>query len=156
MTTPPRGVEERDESAEDIRQDEERVGRPAELFYPHVAEFVTDRLIYLIPRPTPESRLVWCPSWFRHAQALSRLDSVWRAWESLRFDPALGMANWWTHYADPHLRALMDPVTGPFARCVDGHRSDEPLPVDLPPEGLFTDQRNTWNLPFPDDPLALD
>lgn len=147
---------ERDESAEDIRLDEESVGRPAELFYPNVGEFVTDRLVHFIPRPTPGSGLVWCPSWFRHAQALSRLDSVWRAWENLRFDPALGMANWWNHYLDPTMRALMDPVAGPFARCVDGHRDHELLPVEPAPEQLFDDQRDKWTWPLADDPLALD
>jgi len=143
-----------DESAEDIRRDEESVGRPAELFYPNVGEFVTDRLVHLVPLPPPESGQVWCSSWFRHAQALSRLDSIWRAWENLRFDPALGMSNWWTHYADPNMRALMDARTGPFARCVNGHQSNEPLPVDPAPDGLFTDQRN--QAPLADDPLALD
>lgn len=151
--TAPRPGEERDESAEEIRLDEESVGRPAELFYPNVAEFVSDRFIHLISPPTPESGRVWCSSWFRHAEALSRLDSLWRAWENLRFDPALGMANWWTHYADPHVRALMDPHTGPFVRCADGHQPNGPLPVDPVPDGLFTDDRNK---PMSDDPLALD
>jgi hypothetical protein len=153
MTSPWLG-EEQDESAEDIRRDEEDAGRPAELWYPHVAAFVTDRLVYLVNLPTPESGLVWCPSWFRHAGALSRLDSIWRAWEHLRQDPALGMANWWTHYADPHMRALMDPVTGPFARCANGHQPNVTLPVEQEPEGLFVDQRNKG--PIADDPLALD
>ena len=152
--TSPGPDEERDGSAEEIRRDEESVGRLAELFYPHVGEFVTDRLIYLYQRPTPESGLVWCPEWFRHAQALSRLDSIWRAWEHLRFDPAVGMSNWWTNYADPNMRALMDPVTGPFARCVNGHQDPEPLPVVTVPDGLFKDQRVTW--PIATDPLALD
>ncbi len=153
MTSP--GPDEvRDESAEDIRRDEESVGRPAELFYPSVAEFVTERLVHFYPRPTPESGQVWCSSWFRHAPALSRLDSIWRAWEHLRFDPAVGMSNWWTNYADPNMRALMDAVTGPFARCVNGHQDPEPLPLDRAPEGLFRDQRVTW--PLATDPLALD
>ncbi|MBB6439516.1 DUF4913 domain-containing protein [Streptomyces candidus] len=149
--TEPR-AEERDESLDDIRRDEENAARPAELFYANVHEFVTDRLIYFIPRPAPGSGRVWCPDWFAHAQALSRLDSIWRAWENLRFDPALGMSNWWLHHADPNLRALMDPVTGPFGRCLDGHERQEPLPVNIPPEGLFTDQRGQLGS---NDPFAL-
>lgn len=142
-----------DESPEDIRRDEESVGLPAELFYPNVYEFVTDRLVYLCPMPPAEAGLVWCAEWYRHPQALSRLDAIWRAWEHLRQDPALGIANWWLHYADPTMRALMDPH-GPFARCADGHQPDEPLPSAPAPEGLFFDQRNA--LPVADDPLALD
>jgi Domain of unknown function (DUF4913) len=153
MTSPGPG-DERDEPAENIQQDEERVGRPAELYYPSVAEFVADRLIHLYPRPAPESGLVWCPRWFQHPPALSRLDSIWRAWEHLRFDPAVGISNWWINYADPNMRALMDATTGPFARCAKGHRAPEPLPIDEPPDGLFKDQRVMW--PLATDPLALD
>jgi uncharacterized protein DUF4913 len=151
MTSP--GPGERNESADDIRFDEESVGRPAELYYPNVAEFVTSRLVHFYALP-PEAGLVWCPSWFRHAQALSRLDAVWRAWEHLRLDPALGISNWWTNYADPNMRALMDPVSGPFARCVNGHQDNEPLPTDQVPDGLFLDQRARW--PLPADPLDFE
>lgn len=143
---------ERDESLEAIRRDEESATRPAELFYPNVAEFVADRFIYFVPRPTPESGRVWCPSWYADAQALSRLDSLWRAWETLRWDGALGMSNWWLHHVDPHLSVLMDPVTGPFAGCADGHRRSEPLPIDEVPDGLF-DQHTT---PRSNDPFSLD
>jgi hypothetical protein len=133
------------ESTEDIRQDEEQAAAAAGLHYGNVNEFVTDRLVYFIPRPAPGSGRVWCEEWYRHAQAVSRLDSIWRAWEHLRLDPALGMSNWWIHYADPNIRALMDPVVGPFGRCADGHHPDstQPLPVFEPPEGLFFDQRDS-------------
>jgi hypothetical protein len=151
MTTPPHD-EARDDSAEDIRREEEAIARTGDLFYGNVGEFVTDRLIYLWGPPAPESGRMWCPEWYRHAEALSRLDSVWRAWEALRWDGPLGMSNWWLHHADPHMRALTDPLTGPFTRCGDGHRAPEPLPVLDPPEGLFTDSRT----PLPRDPFALD
>ncbi|MET7620347.1 DUF4913 domain-containing protein [Streptomyces sp. NPDC005408] len=150
--TSPLPDEERNESAQDIRRDEESAARPAELWYPNVAEFVSDRLAYFVPSPTVNSGRVWCPQWFRHPVALSRLDSLWRAWEALRWDAGLGMSSWWIHHFDPHLHALLDPVTGPFARCTDGHQSDEPLPLDPVPEGLF--ERNTW--PPSKDPFALD
>ncbi|MFI6697684.1 DUF4913 domain-containing protein [Streptomyces sp. NPDC050509] len=149
MTAP--REEGQDESLDAIRRDEENVARSAELFYANVQEFVTDRFAYFVPRPAPGSGQVWCPQWFTHVPALSRLDAVWRAWEMLRFDGALGMSNWWIHHVDPHMRALMDPVTGPFAQCVDGHQSGEPLPLATPPEGLFKDQRET-----PRDPFAFD
>jgi len=151
VTTP---LPDEDESAEDIRRDEESAARPAELFYGSVLEFVTDRLVHLVPLPGPGSAQVWCSEWYRHAQALSRLDSIWRAWEHLRFDPGLGMSNWWLHHADPNMRALLDPVDGPFSRCGNGHEQSEPLPHVPPPDGLFFDQRNTWLVTG--DPFALD
>jgi hypothetical protein len=149
MTSP--SDEGQSESLDDIRRDEEEAARAGELFYGNVHEFVVDRLIYLLTPPAPDSGRVWCPEWYRHAQALSRLDSVWRAWEMLRFDPALGMSNWWLHHADPHWRALTDPVTGPFAHCAEGHSTPEPVPVMQAPDGLFFDQRQSSN-----DPFALD
>ncbi|NUR00845.1 MAG: DUF4913 domain-containing protein [Streptomyces sp.] len=151
--TSPLHDEERAESAEDIRSDEEKAAPTGDLFYPNVAEFVSDRFRYLVSLPTPASGRVWCPEWYRHAEALSRLDSLWRTWETLRWDGQMGMSNWWIHHVDPHMRALTDPFTGPFARCVGGsHGSSEPLPIVEPPEGLFTDQRSTGTR----DPFALD
>lgn len=143
--------EERDEAPEDIQRDELDTARIGELFYPGVVEFVTERLVHLVPLPHPSSGRIWCPSWFTHAQALSRLDSLWRAWEYMRHDGALGMSNWWTHHVDPTMSALMDPLTGPFARCANGHERNEPLPLDDVPPGLFKDQRKKWlqsNNPF--------
>jgi hypothetical protein len=144
--------DERDESSEDVERDELRAARLGELFYPNVLDFVTDRLSHLVARPDPGAGRVWCSAWFQHPEALSRLDSVWRAWEFLRSDAALGISTWWLHHVDPHMRALMDPATGPFARCVDGHRRYEQLPTDeVPGEGLFLDQRKRWlqsNSPF--------
>lgn len=150
--TSPLDDEEQGESAEDIRQDEESAERGAELFYGNVNDFVTDRFVYFVSSPSATSGRVWCPEWYRHAEALSRLDSLWRAWEALRWDGGLGMSNWWLHHVDPHMRALLDPVTGPFVNCGDGHGTHEPLPVMQPPEGIFTDQRG----PRSRDPFALD
>jgi hypothetical protein len=152
--TPPLPGTERDEPLEDIRRDEVDTARSVDLFYPHVAAFVADRLVYLVPLSPPGSGRVWCPEWYRHAQALSRLDSIWRAWEHLRLDAALGMSNWWLHHADPNMRALFDPVNGPFAQCANGHQSDVPLPVLEPPAGLFFDQRDAKVRSG--DPFALD
>jgi len=60
---------------------------------------------------------------------LQRLEALWRAWEHLRQDPALGMSVWWRDHADPHMAALLDP-DGPFAG-VEGeenvNRRGEPL-----------------------------
>jgi hypothetical protein len=111
-----------------------------ELFYPHVAAFVQDRLVYLYSRRLGQ-QFVWCPEWFRHAEALSRLDAIWRAWEQLRLEPA-GISVWWRDHADPQMSALLDP-DGPFAACRGQHSEYPvpPLPVEEPPAGLFFDQR---------------
>lgn len=147
--------EDANKSANEILAEEEARDGSARLFYGNVAEFVTDRLRFLYPLPPAGSGWAWCAEWYRHAQALSRLDAVWRAWEHLRLDPAVGMSAWWIHHADPMMRTLLDPATGPFAQCVGGHRDPEPLPVMSPPPGLFVDQRTAGD-PLAGHPLALD
>ncbi|MGV0111135.1 DUF4913 domain-containing protein [Arthrobacter sp. CP30] len=32
--------------------------------------------------------------------AVSRLNALWRAWETLRLDPGTGMSDWWRIHAD--------------------------------------------------------
>lgn len=145
-----------DELLDELVEDELRTAQPPVLFYGSVEEFVRERLVHLFSR-SPESGLVWCPQWWRHAEALVRLDSVWRAWEHLRLDPATGMSNWMLHHADPHMRVLMDPVAGPFAQCKNGvHEDPQPLPHHASPPELFLDSRDGWwasgtPLGLPDD-----
>ena len=68
---------------------------------------------------------VWCPQWWRHAEAVARLESLWRAWEHLRQDAATGLSVWFRDHADHHMTILLD-ADGPFKGC-DGHHSDRPL-----------------------------
>lgn len=75
----------------------------------------------------------WCADWWDHAEALVRVEALWRTWETLRHDPAVGMATWLRDHCDPQLDRLLDD-RGPFARCTPGHHDPPPpLPADLPP-----------------------
>ena len=76
----------------------------------------------------------WCPRWWAHPEAISRLYALWRAWETLRVsDPQLGMSTWWRDHLDPHLTALTSEY-GPFGRCgPDKHVDPKPLPVQPAP-----------------------
>jgi hypothetical protein len=104
--------------------------------YPTLNAFVADHLSPLIRRRLNGSARTWCPAWWRHAEAISRLDAVWRAWEHLRQDPLLGMSTWWLYHCDPHLTVLMDADNGPLAACTtkNGHtdRPFPPLPLETP------------------------
>ncbi|WP_125264869.1 DUF4913 domain-containing protein [Streptomyces alboflavus] len=105
---------------------------PPPLAFQTVEQFVIEYLAPTIRRNLRGTSLTWCPEWWRHPEALSRLTALWRAWEHLRQDPALGISTWWLHHCDPHLRALMDTDTGPLSACsTDGHSAfgHEPLPV---------------------------
>ncbi len=45
----------------------------------------------------------WCQQWYAHVEARIRLGAVWRAWETLRLDPHVGMARWLRDVADPQM-----------------------------------------------------
>lgn len=65
-------------------------------------------------RSTPTFR--WCSEWWRHPEAISRLEALWRSWEALRLDPLLGMASWYSSHLDQQLPILTS-AAGPFADC---------------------------------------
>jgi len=113
------------------------------LMYPTVEAWVTDFLVVSYARDVtePGTHHYWCSQWWKHPEALDRLDALWRAWEALRRDPTTGPATWWIHYADPTMTALLSP-DGPFTRCRRAQHTSPgalvpPLPVNVGPEGLF-------------------
>lgn len=114
-----------------------------ELIFPNLEAFVTEFLIHHYTRPVDpygrDKEFTWCSSWWAHAEAVNRLNGLWRAWEALRLDETTGMADWWKDYADPTMRALFY-SKGTFQGCtVKNHApSNEPLPVAAAPQGLFS------------------
>ncbi|MEJ7894180.1 MAG: DUF4913 domain-containing protein [Solirubrobacteraceae bacterium] len=114
------------------------VDDPPELYYPDVVAFVREQLVPMYRRPLGGQGVTWCPQWWRHAEAIARLEALWRAWEHLRLDPATGMSVWFRDHADHHMPVLLS-ADGPFKGCKPdkhGERLD-PLPLDPPPDGLF-------------------
>ncbi len=107
----------------------------------NVEAFVGVYLAHVVERRLasgPTSGMNWCPRWWAHPEAISRLYALWRAWETLRIsDPQTGMSIWWRDHLDPHLAALAAEY-GPFSRCSPGkHTEPRPLPVEqAPPEVL--------------------
>ncbi|OJF14560.1 DUF4913 domain-containing protein [Couchioplanes caeruleus subsp. caeruleus] len=81
----------------------------------------------------------WCPEWWQHPEAISRLYALWRAWETLRAaDPDTGMSIWWRDHFDPHF-AVLTGEYGPFGKCSPdrGHVATTPLPLTpAPPDVL--------------------
>ncbi|MGH2870162.1 MAG: DUF4913 domain-containing protein [Solirubrobacteraceae bacterium] len=111
---------------------------PPGLHYLTLAEWVAEWLFPVYRRSILGHERVWCPEWWRHPEAVARLESLWRAWEHLRQDAATGLSVWFRDHADHHMTILLD-ADGPFKGC-DGHHSDrplEPLPHDPPPDGMF-------------------
>lgn len=110
------------------------------LYYATLDAFVRDLLAPTYRRPVDGRNRCWCPQWWRHAEAIARLEALWRAWEHLRLDPATGTSVWFRDHADHHMTVLLDPDAGPFKYCGPdkGHSARlEPLPLEDPPAGLF-------------------
>ncbi|MFC9894710.1 DUF4913 domain-containing protein [Nocardia sp. NPDC127579] len=105
-----------------------------------VVEFVENYLSLIYRRDVSEqARRSWCPEWWKHAEAVVRLDALWRTWEHYRLIPATGLSIWMLDHADPHMRELFDPE-GPFLHCspTRGHRDQlPPLPLKSPERGMF-------------------
>ncbi len=114
----------------------ERADSPdeVELAYPNSAQWLERYLLPNYVRRPVENR--WCPTWWEHAEALTRIEALWRSWEALRWDGPTGMAVWWRDYCDPHMRVLLS-ADGPFFDCVRGHTLPTPFTVLPPPQGMF-------------------
>jgi len=105
-------------------------------FYGSLLEFVTEGFAPVYCRATSPT-LRWCASWWDHAEAIYRLEALWRSWELYRLEPRLGIASWLRDYLDPQLNVLTSP-TGPFAQCTDDrHSPAKPLRTEQPPEHNF-------------------
>jgi hypothetical protein len=113
------------------------------LMYGSVDEFVREYLRYMYTRPVGggNARYRWAGDWWRHPEAVARLEGLWRSWEHLRQDPATGASTWWRDHADHHMTILLSP-DGPFARSKDTCDPGEPLPYTEPPAGWFPDLRS--------------
>ena len=89
----------------------------------------------------------WCPQWWDHAEAISRLEALWRSWEAARTDPFRGIATWYRDFLDPQLAVLLG-TPGPFAQCTpDRHAPVKPLPTVPAPDGYWDPEPDGQPLP---------
>jgi hypothetical protein len=98
--------------------------------YTAVEDWVID---YFLPmfRRTLGGEYRWCGQWWQHGEAISRLTSLWHAWEVLRLQPGTGIASWYRDHLDHQLPILMG-ARGPFYQCSEtAHR--EPREADAVP-----------------------
>lgn len=124
-------AEQGEESAEEI-----------ELWYPNVDRFLHE---FLLPSWRHNPNAKWCAKWYLHAEAVSRLDALWRAYEAMRVGDPTGMAVWWRDYADPIMSALTSD-SGTFQGCDhrqnrhqprEQWRADHAPAVTVPDEGVL-------------------
>ncbi len=113
--------------------------------YPSLEEWVVGYFAPMFSRPLSPT-LRWCACWWDHAEAISRLEALWRTWEVARLDPLRGMAVWYRDHLDGQLPVLLS-AAGPFAQCApDRHAATRPLPTTAAPDGHWDDR------PDPDPP----
>lgn len=68
----------------------------------------------------------WCPKWWAHPEAVSRLGALWAAWEQAQEEGGSSPSTWWIYHFDgqyPHIFG----ASGPFAGC-DTIRHLDPQP----------------------------
>lgn len=117
-----------------------------DLVYPDVESFVAEEFATIYIRPIG-AQWRWCAEWWRHVEAVSRFEALWRAWERLRLDPGFGIAVWNRDYLDVTLPILQGP-TGPFWDCTpEAHVQPQPLRVMPAPPGFWD-----WLPPEDGDP----
>lgn len=98
--------------------------------YTAVEDWVID---YFLPmfRRTLGGEYRWCGQWWQHGEAISRLTSMWHAWEVLRLQPGTGIASWYRDHLDHQLPILMG-ARGPFYQCSESTHRD-PREADAVP-----------------------
>ncbi len=92
---------------------------------------------YFLPmfRRTLGGEFRWCAQWWQHGEAISRLNSLWHAWETLRLQPGTGIGTWYRAYLDHQLPILMG-ARGPFYQCSETtHREPHEAAAAPAPDG---------------------
>jgi hypothetical protein len=133
-------VEEGPEDAEDPEDadDDLEDGDAPRPVFTSVEQFVTERFVPVFCRPEG-GQFRWCAEWWRHPEAVSRLQALWHSWEVMRLEPGTGMAIWYRDYLDTQLPVLLGD-TGPFHECTSRrHHDPRPLPLAPVPGGWFDD-----------------
>lgn len=114
-------------------------GPGPDTYFPNVLTFVTEHLAPMYRRNLSGTDRTWCAEWWRHTEAVSRLEALWRSWEYLRLDPNLGISVWMRDHLDHHMAILLD-ADGPFKGCKPDQHAQrlEALPLKPPvPANLF-------------------
>jgi hypothetical protein len=104
--------------------------------YRSLTDWVDDHFVLMFHR-TLGGEYRWCGQWWRHAEAISRLTSLWYAWEALRLQGNTGMGIWYRDHLDHQLPILMG-ARGPFYQCTEHEHLDSHQPrTDPVPRGWW-------------------
>jgi hypothetical protein len=97
----------------------------------------------------PGGAVAWCPQWYKHAEVIARLMTVWDEFEKAKV--AKTTSDWFLHCLDPHLAVIFNKNNGPFMACTEKeHREIPALPLGKPDAKLFSG--SVFSQPKPDRP----
>jgi len=108
---------------------------PKKPVYPTLADYVRESFAPTYTRRRAGGRWNWCPFWYEHDEAVSRLQSLWKSWEALHAGEDTSLGDWYRDHLDHQLPILLGP-DGPFRDCVDRHWDTEDsdlLQCEIPP-----------------------
>ena len=103
---------------------------PARLKFPHVEAWVHGVFLPMFGWRVDGQRWYWCPQWWRHAEAIWRLELLWRSWEVNR-RLATGMSGWSVE-VDRHIHELLG-EDGPFRQCRNAEDDRDARHTELAP-----------------------
>jgi hypothetical protein len=103
---------------------------PTKLKFPTVEAWVHGLFLPMFGWRVDGQRWHWCPQWWRHAEAIWRLELLWRSWEVGRL-AATGMSAWSVE-VDRHIHELLG-EDGSFRQCRDAEDDRDARHTDLPP-----------------------
>lgn len=119
-----------------ISEKEKRETKPR--VYSNLGQFVKEQIGNVITREIDGKEFCWCSQWWKHAEALQRLEGLWHSWEHARATGA-SMLDWWRDF-DYHFGELTS-SQGVFKYCRDSEHSSrinqKTLPVDYPSDKFF-------------------
>lgn len=101
--------------------------------YPTVYHFVEEFLAVMYPS-ADERDARWAPYWFRHREAMTRLEALWKRYEQLRVEePTTYMETFLRVHGDYHMEVLQRP-DGVFAQC--GREDTPSVPLRCMPRDV--------------------
>jgi Domain of unknown function (DUF4913) len=105
--------------------------QPPDPLYASAEDWVNGHFLSMYRRPIG-GEYRWCPQWWRHAEAITRLTALWQSWEAMRLQPGTGMITWLRDCLDHQLPVLLG-RSGPFAQCSPQEHVEPRLAVSEPP-----------------------
>lgn len=123
-----------------------------EMVYDNFVDWMNGFMLGHYRRHIERGGMKWCANIWEHAEAVSRIEATWLAWEHMRHQGPTGPAVWWRDYFDPMMHELTS-QTGPFHACnysSNEHTVPERWTILKPPEGLYNGQGH----PPASDPAA--